>query len=151
MFFNWKLSTKRVKAVKYAFSAQDFGAVEEQCNPYVGGGGTCTRRHTCLKHYTASYRYVGGNNHTLSTYMLLSPSSTATVLYSFQLKVPKMRFYWCFAMQDSTVMFILYGHRVEFSNNLLPTQGPATNYKKNMWNVSQVIMAHATKSWWDLR
>lgn len=39
--------------------AMEFGAVEEKCNPYVGGGGACTGR-TCLKHYTASYGYVGG-------------------------------------------------------------------------------------------
>ncbi|XP_021941871.1 dipeptidyl peptidase 1-like [Zootermopsis nevadensis] len=39
--------------------AKEFGAVEEKCNPYVGGGGSCTGR-TCLKHYTASYGYVGG-------------------------------------------------------------------------------------------
>lgn len=45
--------------VKYAHSVQEFGAVEEKCNPYVGGGGSCTGR-TCLKHYTASYGYVGG-------------------------------------------------------------------------------------------
>jgi len=40
--------------------AKEFGAVEEECDPYVGEGGACTRKSTCLKHYTASYGYVGG-------------------------------------------------------------------------------------------
>lgn len=39
--------------------AKEFGAVEESCNPYVGEDGPCTGR-TCLKHYTASYSYIGG-------------------------------------------------------------------------------------------
>jgi len=71
IFINWKLCTES-KVVKHAFSAQEFGAVKEQCDPYVGEGGACTRSRTCLKHYTAGYGYVGGNYHTLSTYILLS-------------------------------------------------------------------------------
>ncbi|XP_069678160.1 dipeptidyl peptidase 1-like [Periplaneta americana] len=38
---------------------KEFGTVEESCNPYKGRDGPCTGR-TCLKHYTASYSYVGG-------------------------------------------------------------------------------------------
>jgi len=39
--------------------AKDYGVVAEDCNPYVGKDGACSTK-TCLKHYTASYRYVGG-------------------------------------------------------------------------------------------
>jgi len=38
---------------------KDFGVVEEGCNPYNGTDGSCSTR-DCLRHYTASYNYVGG-------------------------------------------------------------------------------------------
>jgi len=38
--------------------AKDYGVVEEECNPYQGKDGECSTK-TCLKHYVASYKYVG--------------------------------------------------------------------------------------------
>ncbi|GLH14385.1 Cathepsin L-like proteinase [Gryllus bimaculatus] len=38
---------------------KDFGVVPEQCNPYQGHDGPCTRD-TCYRHYTARYSYIGG-------------------------------------------------------------------------------------------
>merc|ERR1712226_565638 len=38
---------------------KDFGVVEESCRPYTGKDGQCVIS-DCLRHYTASYRYVGG-------------------------------------------------------------------------------------------
>jgi len=39
--------------------AKDYGVVEEGCNPYEGKDGACSTKN-CLKHYVASYSYVGG-------------------------------------------------------------------------------------------
>ncbi|KAJ9586859.1 hypothetical protein L9F63_019541, partial [Diploptera punctata] len=39
--------------------AHEFGVVSERCNPYNVTPGECIRR-DCLKHYTATYGYVGG-------------------------------------------------------------------------------------------
>lgn len=38
---------------------KDYGVVEEACSPYQGNDTACATR-PCLRHYTASYRYVGG-------------------------------------------------------------------------------------------
>jgi len=38
---------------------KDHGVVEESCSPYTGNDTACST-HTCLRHYTASYGYVGG-------------------------------------------------------------------------------------------
>lgn len=40
--------------------AQDFGMVEETCNPYKGTDETCKKNVSCQRHYVAEYRYVGG-------------------------------------------------------------------------------------------
>jgi cathepsin C len=40
--------------------AEDFGLVEESCNPYTGKDGVCHSNVTCKKHYSTSYHYVGG-------------------------------------------------------------------------------------------
>lgn len=39
--------------------AKDYGVVEESCSPYQGQDGACSTK-KCLKHYVASYSYVGG-------------------------------------------------------------------------------------------
>ncbi|XP_029843222.2 dipeptidyl peptidase 1 isoform X1 [Ixodes scapularis] len=39
---------------------QDFGVVEESCNPYQGSDGPCKTNTTCPRHYVGNYRYVGG-------------------------------------------------------------------------------------------
>jgi len=38
---------------------KDFGVVEEACSPYTGHTSACATK-SCLRHYTADYRYVGG-------------------------------------------------------------------------------------------
>merc|ERR1712172_245377 len=38
---------------------KDHGVVEEACSPYTGNDTACST-HTCLRHYTGSYGYVGG-------------------------------------------------------------------------------------------
>lgn len=40
--------------------AQDFGFVEEQCDPYLGVDGPCLTDQTCTKHYVSAYNYIGG-------------------------------------------------------------------------------------------
>ncbi|KAL3174081.1 hypothetical protein MRX96_011822 [Rhipicephalus microplus] len=40
--------------------AQDFGVVDEACNPYTGGDGPCKTSPNCTRHYVAKYRYCGG-------------------------------------------------------------------------------------------
>ena len=41
------------------FCAEDFGFVDESCNPYVGKDGACSTKR-CPRHYSSSYHYVGG-------------------------------------------------------------------------------------------
>ncbi|RWS18755.1 dipeptidyl peptidase 1-like protein, partial [Leptotrombidium deliense] len=38
---------------------QDYGFVEEKCNPYEGRDGPCHEK-KCIRHYTANFDYVGG-------------------------------------------------------------------------------------------
>lgn len=41
--------------------AEDYGLVEESCNPYTGNvTGYCTTPPTCRRHYSTAYQYVGG-------------------------------------------------------------------------------------------
>jgi len=40
--------------------AEDFGLVEEKCNPYKGIDGTCHTNQSCTRHYSTRYHYVGG-------------------------------------------------------------------------------------------
>ena len=41
--------------------AEDYGLVEESCNPYTGNvSGHCTTDATCQRHYSTAYQYVGG-------------------------------------------------------------------------------------------
>ncbi|ESO99545.1 hypothetical protein LOTGIDRAFT_203670 [Lottia gigantea] len=40
--------------------AEDFGLVEEKCNPYKGQDHSCSTDKTCKRQYATSYRYVGG-------------------------------------------------------------------------------------------
>lgn len=41
--------------------SEDFGLVEESCNPYTGRQtGKCTTDPSCRRHYSASYEYLGG-------------------------------------------------------------------------------------------
>jgi len=40
--------------------AEDFGLVEESCNPYKGQDGTCTTPKSCKRSYSTNYHYVGG-------------------------------------------------------------------------------------------
>lgn len=40
--------------------AEDFGVVEETCNPYRGKDGTCSTQKGCRRWYATKYRYVGG-------------------------------------------------------------------------------------------
>jgi cathepsin C len=41
--------------------AEDYGLVEESCNPYAGiTRQHCTTPPTCKRHYSTKYRYVGG-------------------------------------------------------------------------------------------
>lgn len=40
--------------------AQDYGVVDEECNPYTGVDGPCKTRPNCTRHYVAQYRYCGG-------------------------------------------------------------------------------------------
>jgi cathepsin C len=39
---------------------EDFGLVEESCNPYNGKDGECSTATTCKRQYTTRYRYIGG-------------------------------------------------------------------------------------------
>lgn len=39
---------------------QDMGVVLEECSPYEGRDDSCRTRTNCARHYTAAYRYVGG-------------------------------------------------------------------------------------------
>jgi len=39
---------------------KDFGVVEEDCNPYNGTDDAACSTRNCLRHFTASYKYVGG-------------------------------------------------------------------------------------------
>jgi len=39
---------------------KDFGVVEEDCNPYNGTDEAGCSTRNCLRHFTASYKYVGG-------------------------------------------------------------------------------------------
>ncbi|KAH6923823.1 hypothetical protein HPB50_007769 [Hyalomma asiaticum] len=40
--------------------AQDYGVVDEHCNPYTGRDGPCKTSPNCTRHYVAKYRYCGG-------------------------------------------------------------------------------------------
>ncbi|KAL1468561.1 hypothetical protein MTO96_025330 [Rhipicephalus appendiculatus] len=40
--------------------AQDYGVVDETCNPYSGRDGPCKTNPNCTRHYVAKYRYCGG-------------------------------------------------------------------------------------------
>ncbi|KAK3579390.1 hypothetical protein CHS0354_029698 [Potamilus streckersoni] len=40
--------------------AEDFGLVEEECNPYKGIDGKCSTKPSCQRHYSTKYQYVGG-------------------------------------------------------------------------------------------
>ena len=40
--------------------AEDFGLVEETCNPYTGKDGICQTSSSCQRHYSTKYHYVGG-------------------------------------------------------------------------------------------
>ena len=40
--------------------SEDFGAVEESCNPYTGKDGPCHTKMSCQRHYATKYSYVGG-------------------------------------------------------------------------------------------
>ncbi|CAH1785007.1 unnamed protein product [Owenia fusiformis] len=40
--------------------AEDFGAVDEQCNVYKGRDGPCQTKKTCGRTYSTDYHYVGG-------------------------------------------------------------------------------------------
>lgn len=41
--------------------AEDYGLVEESCNPYTGNvTGHCVTEPTCERHYSTAYQYVGG-------------------------------------------------------------------------------------------
>jgi cathepsin C len=41
--------------------SEDFGMVEESCNPYVGTGtGSCGTKPSCARHYVTRYEYIGG-------------------------------------------------------------------------------------------
>ncbi|KAH7934088.1 hypothetical protein HPB49_021403 [Dermacentor silvarum] len=40
--------------------AQDYGVVDEECNPYTGQEGPCKTKPNCTRHYVAKYRYCGG-------------------------------------------------------------------------------------------
>ena len=40
--------------------AEDFGIVEESCNPYTGKDGKCSTASSCRRFYSTGYKYVGG-------------------------------------------------------------------------------------------
>ena len=40
--------------------AEDFGAVEETCFPYVGHDSACNEKPDCLRYYSTDYFYIGG-------------------------------------------------------------------------------------------
>jgi len=40
--------------------SEDFGIVDESCNPYTGRDGSCTTNSTCQRSYSTNYHYVGG-------------------------------------------------------------------------------------------
>lgn len=40
--------------------AEDFGLVEEKCNPYKGTDGPCSTNPSCGKHFSTKYEYIGG-------------------------------------------------------------------------------------------
>ena len=40
--------------------AQDFGAVEESCFPYLGVDSACNEKKGCMRYYATNYYYVGG-------------------------------------------------------------------------------------------
>lgn len=40
--------------------AQDFGAIEESCFPYVAHDSSCTEKKGCLRYYSTNYFYIGG-------------------------------------------------------------------------------------------
>ncbi|KAK3608345.1 hypothetical protein CHS0354_030800 [Potamilus streckersoni] len=40
--------------------AEDFGVVEEECNPYKGVDGKCSTKPSCERQYFTNYEYIGG-------------------------------------------------------------------------------------------
>lgn len=40
--------------------AEDYGLVEESCNPYTGKDGACSTKKACDRSYSTRYQYVGG-------------------------------------------------------------------------------------------
>lgn len=40
--------------------AEDFGLVDESCNPYKGRDGKCSTDKSCKRKYSTNYHYVGG-------------------------------------------------------------------------------------------
>ncbi|XP_048738617.1 dipeptidyl peptidase 1-like [Ostrea edulis] len=40
--------------------AEDFGLVDEKCNPYKGKDGKCSTQQSCPRQYSYRYQYVGG-------------------------------------------------------------------------------------------
>jgi cathepsin C len=42
--------------------SEDYGLVEESCNPYKGVDGQCTTDQSCKRYYATNYKYIGGYN-----------------------------------------------------------------------------------------
>lgn len=40
--------------------AEDYGIVEDSCNPYKGLDGACHTNPKCKRYYATNYRYIGG-------------------------------------------------------------------------------------------
>lgn len=40
--------------------AEDFGIVDEKCNPYKGKDGKCSTDKSCPRQYSYNYQYIGG-------------------------------------------------------------------------------------------
>lgn len=39
---------------------EDFGFVDETCNPYIGEDGQCRTSTTCKRYYSTNYHMIGG-------------------------------------------------------------------------------------------
>ncbi|CAF0785378.1 unnamed protein product [Brachionus calyciflorus] len=73
--------------------AEDYGLVDENCNPYKGIDGKCHTDPKCFRHYATKYRYIGGFYGACNeALMRISLVKNGPIAVSFEV-YPDFRFY----------------------------------------------------------
>jgi len=81
--------------------AEDYGLVEESCNPYSGNvTGQCATKSNCQRHFSTAYQYVGGY---YGAYVLLIMASIF-----FNISLLSFHPLWHYSRQGPTLQNILW-------------------------------------------